>query len=98
MLYTIVATDVENSLSNRLRVRPAHLNRLKQLQKENRLLIAGPHPYINSQGTTGFSGSLIIAEFTSQEEAEAWARADPYVAVGVYASVTIKPFKKVLPE
>ncbi len=99
MLYAIIATDVNDSLTARLKARPAHLNRLKKLQQQGTLIIAGPHPNIDSEdpGEAGFSGSLIIAEFASLEDAEAWARADPYISTGVYASVIIKPFKQVLP-
>jgi uncharacterized protein YciI len=99
MFYAIISEDVENSLDKRLGARPAHLERLKQLQHEGRLLLAGPHPAIDSEepGKAGFSGSLVVAEFPSLEEATAWADADPYVAAGVYARVSVKPFKKVLP-
>lgn len=99
MLYAIISEDVENSLEKRLTTRPAHLERLQNLNKEGRLIIAGPHPAIDSEdpGTNGFTGSLIIAEFDSLESAQRWADADPYVAAGVYKKVTVKPFKKVLP-
>lgn len=99
MLYAIIATDVENSLENRLAARPAHLARIEQLQQQGRLVLAGPHPAIDSNdpGPAGFSGSLIVAEFDSLEAAQGWADADPYRAAGVYASVQVKPFKKVLP-
>ncbi|WP_276489072.1 YciI family protein [Ectopseudomonas mendocina] len=99
MLYAIIATDVENSLESRLATRPAHLARLEQLKEEGRLLLAGPHPAIDSNdpGPAGFSGSLVVAEFESLEAAQKWADADPYRAAGVYASVVVKPFKKVLP-
>lgn len=100
MLYAIISTDIENSLSNRQSARPAHLERLQQLQKEGSLIIAGPHPAIDSEdpGEAGFTGSLIIAEFESLEDAQAWANADPYVAAGVYDNVIVKPFKKVFPQ
>lgn len=100
MLYAINATDVKNSLDKRLSVRPAHLERLQQLQSEGRLIIAGPHPAIDSEdpGEAGFSGSLIVAEFESFEAAETWANADPYKAAGVYDNVIVKPFKKVFPQ
>ena len=100
MLYAIIAQDVENSLQNRLIARPKHLERLTILQDQGRLILAGPHPSIDSEdpGEAGFSGSLVVAEFESLLEAKAWADADPYVAAGVYASVTIKPFKKVFPN
>ncbi len=97
--YAIIAEDVAQSLSRRLEARPAHLERLERLKSEGRLLIAGPHPAIDSDdpGPAGFSGSLVVAEFASLEEARSWAEADPYVAAGVYAAVTVKPFKQVLP-
>jgi len=99
MLYAIIAQDVENSLQNRLAARPKHLERLKALQDLGRLILAGPHPAIDSEdpAEAGFTGSLVVAEFDSLEQAKAWADADPYIEAGVYASVTIKPFKKVLP-
>ncbi len=100
MLYAIIAQDVENSLQNRLAARPKHLERLTALQDQGRLILAGPHPAIDSNdpGEAGFSGSLIIAEFNSIEDAQIWADADPYVDAGVYTSVTVKPFKKVFPN
>ena len=99
MLYAIIATDHPDSLSQRMAARPAHVERLKALQEEGRLLLAGPCPAIDSPdpGPAGFSGSLIVAEFASLEAAQAWAGADPYVAAGVYEKVTVKPFKKVFP-
>jgi uncharacterized protein len=99
MWYAIISEDHTNSLQNRLSARPAHLERLNELQNAGRLLLAGPHPAIDSDnpGNAGFSGSLVIAEFDSLTDAKTWAEADPYVAAGVYASVTVKPFKKVLP-
>ena len=99
MLYAIVADDHPDSLSARLAARPAHIKRLKTLQEEGRLILAGPFPAIDSPdpGPAGFSGSLIIAEFSSLDDARIWADADPYVASGVYAKVCVKPFKKVLP-
>lgn len=99
MHYAIISEDVENSLEKRLEARPAHLERLQQLKHEGRLLIAGPHPALDNEepGEAGFSGSLVVAEFPSLQEATAWADADPYIAAGVYARVTVKPFKKVLP-
>jgi uncharacterized protein YciI len=99
MLYAIIASDVENSLENRLNARPAHLARLEQLKSEGRLILAGPHPAVDSNdpGPAGFSGSLIVAEFESLQAAQQWAEADPYRAAGVYASVLVKPFKLVLP-
>jgi uncharacterized protein YciI len=99
MLYAIVGEDCAGSLAARLEARPAHVERLKALQEEGRLIMAGPFPAIDSPdpGPAGFSGSLIVAEFTSLEAAQTWADADPYIAAGVYASVMVKPFKKVLP-
>ena len=99
MWYAIIAEDKENSLENRLAVRPKHLERLEQLKNEGRLLIAGPHPIDDSPTPTpaGISGSLVVAEFASLEDAKAWANDDPYVTAGVYEKVTVKPFIKVLP-
>jgi uncharacterized protein YciI len=99
MFYAIIAEDVEGSLSERLRTRPAHVARLRELVDAGRLLLAGPHPAIDSEdpGPAGFTGSLVVAEFPSQEDAESWAMSDPYLAAGVYAKVVVKPFKKVLP-
>ncbi|TWH65007.1 hypothetical protein LX59_01949 [Azomonas agilis] len=99
MLYAIIATDTPNTLSQRLATRPEHLARLEKLQAEGRLLLAGPHPAIDSNdpGPAGFTGSLVVAEFESLEAAQAWAAADPYQAAGVYAQVIVKPFKKVFP-
>lgn len=99
MLYAIIATDVADSLEKRLAVRPAHLERLQQLKAEGRIVLAGPHPAVDSNdpGAAGFSGSLIVAEFDSLVAAQAWAEADPFVAAGVYANVVVKPFKQVLP-
>lgn len=99
MFYAIVGQDVADSLDKRLAVRPAHLERLHALQQAGKLLLAGPFPQTDSNdpGSAGFSGSLIVADFASLADAQAWADADPYVAAGVYASVSVKPFKKVLP-
>ena len=99
MLYAIIAEDVPDSLEARLATRPAHLERLNALRDHGRLILAGPHPAIDTTepGDAGFSGSLIVAEFNSLEDAEAWAADDPYQHAGVYAQVTVKPFKKVLP-
>lgn len=99
MLYAIIGRDAEGSLSKRLQVRPAHVARLDGLIDDGRLVIAGPFPAIDNAepGPAGFSGSLIIAEFESLEDARAWAEADPYVSHGVYADVEVKPFKKTLP-
>ncbi|NQZ82572.1 MAG: YciI family protein [Colwellia sp.] len=99
MYYLIYSEDVENSLSLRLSVREQHIERLQQLQNEGRLLVAGPCPAIDSEnpGEAGFTGSLIIAEFTSLDAAKLWADSDPYITAGVYQKVTVKPYKKVLP-
>ncbi|MDO9225027.1 MAG: YciI family protein [Pseudomonadota bacterium] len=99
MFYAIVGEDVPESLEKRLAARPEHLARLVSLKDAGRLLLAGPFPAIDSPdpGPAGFSGSLIVADFESLEAARAWAEADPYVAAGVYARVSVKPFKKVLP-
>lgn len=99
MYYAIIAEDLADSLPRRLKARPDHLKRLEQLKAEGRLLLAGPHPAIDSEdpGPAGFSGSLVVAAFPSLAEAEAWAEADPYVTAGVYGQVTVKPFRKVLP-
>lgn len=99
MLYAIIASDVANSLEKRLAARPAHIERLQQLKAEGRVVLAGPHPAIdsNNPGEAGFSGSLIVAEFESLAAAQAWADADPYIAAGVYDKVVVKPFKQVLP-
>jgi uncharacterized protein YciI len=100
MLYAIISEDIKDSLEKRLSARPAHIERLTTLQNEGRLIIAGPHPAIDSEdpGPAGFSGSLIVADFNSQADAQIWADADPYVTAGVYAQVTVKPFKKVFPQ
>lgn len=99
MLYAIIAEDAPDSLERRLQARPAHLERLQALRNEGRLLLAGPHPAIDADdpGPAGFTGSLVVAEFESLEDARRWADDDPYVAADVYRQVTIKPFKKVLP-
>ncbi|MGL5122485.1 MAG: YciI family protein [Plesiomonas shigelloides] len=99
MLYVIFAEDHPNSLAARLHARPAHLARLQALAAQQRLVIAGPNPAIDSvdPGDAGFTGSTVIAEFPSLEEAKQWAEADPYVAAGVYRQVTVKPFRRVLP-
>lgn len=99
MLYVINGEDVPNSLEKRMAVRPEHVARLQKLQEEGRLIMAGPYPAIDSvdPGPAGFSGSLIVAEFESLDAAQTWAKADPYATTGVYANVTVKPFKKVLP-
>lgn len=99
MLYAIIATDHTDSLSLRLAARPAHIARLESLKTLGRLVLAGPHPSIDSNdpGPAGFSGSLIVAEFESLQDAQSWADADPYLEAGVYAHVLVKPFKLVLP-
>ncbi len=99
MLYAIISQDVENSLEKRMKVRPAHVERLNILKDEGRLILAGPHPAIdnNEPGEAGFTGSLVVAEFDRLEDAQTWADADPYLESGAYASVIVKPFKKVLP-
>ena len=100
MLYSIVCTDVENSLVLRKSARPAHIERLQTMQDQGRLALAGPNPAVDSSdpGEAGFTGSVIVAEFASQEDAQAWADADPYMAAGVYANVVVKPFKQVFPQ
>ena len=99
MLYVIIGEDAPDTLAQRLAARPAHVERLQALQADGRLILAGPCPAIDSPdpGPAGFSGSVIVAEFASLAAAESWAGADPYVAAGVYATVTVKPFRKVLP-
>ena len=99
MFYAIISEDVANSLDKRMAARPAHVERLKDLKNTGKLLLAGPHPAIDSEdpGDAGFTGSLIIAEFDSLEDAQSWADADPYITAGVYKQVSVKPFKKVLP-
>lgn len=99
MYYVIIGEDIADSLEKRLSARPAHLERLHKLQDSGRLLLAGPCPSIDNEdpGPAGFSGSIIIAEFESLEEAKTWADADPYIEAGVYKAVSVKPFKKVLP-
>ena len=98
-LYAIISQDVPDSLPLRLQARPDHLARLEQLKSEGRLVLAGPHPAIDSMdpGEAGFTGSLVVAEFESLDSARQWADADPYVTAGVYHKVTIKPFRKVFP-
>lgn len=99
MLYAIISEDKPGSLPRRLQARPSHLARLQALQEEGRLILAGPHPAVDSEdpGEIGFSGSLVVAEFADLQAARQWADADPYIAADVYAQVTVKPFKKVLP-
>jgi uncharacterized protein YciI len=99
MLYAVISQDREGSLDARLQARPAHLARLQALQSAGHLLLAGPHPAIDCEdpGDAGFTGSLVVAEFESLAHAREWAAGDPYLAAGVYAQVTVKPFKKVFP-
>jgi uncharacterized protein YciI len=99
MYYAIISEDIQNSLEKRLSARPDHVQRLKDLVDQGRLLVAGPHPAIDNEdpGEAGFTGSLVIAEFDSLEHAQSWADNDPYIAAGVYAKVIVKPYKKVLP-
>ena len=99
MLYAIISQDVENSLPLRLKARPDHIARLEQLQNEGRLILAGPHPAIDSNdpGDAGFTGSLVVAEFTSLNDAQEWADTDPYIISGAYHKVIVKPFKQVFP-
>ncbi len=99
MLYAIISEDVEDSLERRIGARPKHLERLNKLKDEGRLILAGPHPAIDSNdpGEAGFSGSLVVAEFDDLESAQTWADSDPFVTAGVYSSVVVKTFKKVLP-
>ena len=99
MLYAIICEDAPDRLEKRKQTRPAHLQRLEALLDEGRLVIAGPHPAIDSDdpGPAGFTGSLIVAEFDNLTEAQSWANEDPYLAAGVYQRVTVKPFKKVFP-
>ena len=99
MLYAFISQDAADTLEQRMAARPEHLKRLAQLRDEGRLILAGPHPAIDSDdpGPAGFTGSLVVAEFDSLEDARHWADADPYLAAGVYEQITVKPFKKVLP-
>lgn len=99
MYYAISGHDVADSLAQRQAARPAHVQRLEQLKNQGRLLLAGPYPAIDAEdpGAAGYSGSLIVAEFDSLEDARTWADADPYVSAGVYAQISVRPFRKVLP-
>lgn len=99
MLYSIIGEDVKNSLALRKQARPAHIARLEALKAEGRLVLAGPNPAIDSAdpGEAGFTGSVVIAEFEDLATAQLWANNDPYLAIGAYKAVTVKPFKKVLP-
>jgi hypothetical protein len=100
VLYAIISDDVADSLEKRLSARPAHIKRLQELQDAGRLVLAGPHPAIDSDnpGAAGFTGSLVVAEFASLTDAQQWADVDPYNDAGVYAKVIVKPFKKVFPQ
>lgn len=99
MLYAIISTDVADSLEKRMASRPAHLARLEQLKAEGRLVLAGPHPAVDSNdpGSAGFTGSLVVAEFESLSAAQTWAEADPFRLAGVYGQMVVKPFKQVFP-
>jgi hypothetical protein len=99
MLYAFISQDTADTLKKRMAARPEHIKRLEQLRDEGRLILAGPHPAIDSDdpGPAGFTGSLVVAEFDSLEDARRWANADPYLAAGVYEQTSVKPFKKVLP-
>ena len=99
MLYAIMSEDVEDSGPLRTKARDRHIERLKQLRDQGRLMLAGPHPAIDAidPGPAGFSGSLVVAEFEGLEQAETWANDDPYVEAGAYRNVVVKPFKYVLP-
>jgi len=100
VLYAIISEDVANSLDLRMAARPAHVKRLQELQDAGRLVLAGPHPAIDGDnpGSAGFTGSLIVAEFESLQDAQQWADTDPYTHAKVYSKVTVKPFKKVFPQ
>jgi uncharacterized protein YciI len=99
LLYAFISQDAADTLDKRMAARPAHLKRLEQLRDEGRLILAGPHPAIDNEdpGPAGFTGSLVVAEFDSLQDAQTWAKADPYVTAGVYQQFSVKPFKKVLP-
>mgnify|MGYP001819938085 FL=1 len=99
MLYAVISQDAAGTLDKRLAARPQHLKRLERLRDEGRLLLAGPHPAIDSDdpGPAGFTGSLVVAEFDSLEDARQWSDTDPYLTAGVYEQLSVKPFKKVLP-
>ena len=99
MWYAIISEDIDGTLEKRLATRPEHVTRLTTLADEGRMLIAGPHPAVDSPdpGPAGFTGSLVVAEFDSLQDAQTWADQDPYVSAGVYGKVTVKPFNRVLP-
>ncbi len=100
MIYAIISEDINDSLAKRMSARPAHIKRLQTLQDDGRLVLAGPHPAVDSDnpGDAGFTGSLVVAEFDNLQAAQFWADSDPYIDAGVYAKVTVKPFKKVFPQ
>jgi uncharacterized protein len=100
MWYAIIGQDVPNTLDKRMAARPAHVARLQELQRQGRILLAGPFPAVDAEdpGTAGFSGSLIVAEFTSLSAAQDWAKADPYVTSGIYEEVSVRPFRKTFPQ
>lgn len=99
MWYAVISEDVENSQPLRAKARPAHVARIAELVGQGRVLVAGPHPAVDAEdpGAAGFTGSLVIVDFPSLEDAKNWADKDPYVDAGVYRSVSVKPFKRVLP-
>ncbi len=99
MLYAIFGQDVPDSLAKRLGARPAHVARLQALQDQGRLLLAGPFPGVDAAdpGPAGYTGTLVVAEFASLEDAEAWAQSDPYVTAGVFAQVAVRPFRQTFP-
>ena len=100
MLYAIICEELPGALERRMANRPPHVERLTALQAEGRLVLAGPHPLLDTEdpGTAGFSGSLIVGEFASLDAAIAWAADDPYTRAGVFSKVTVKPFKKTFPN
>src|SRR5450759_1957308 len=100
MLYAIIGQDVPNSLDKRMTARPGHVARVQELQSRGRLLLAGPFPAVDAldPGAAGFTGSLIVAEFPTLASAQDWANADPYVTAGVYAKVSVQPFRKTFPQ
>ena len=100
MLYAIISEDTKDSLEKRVAARASHISRLQNLQDEGRLILAGPHPAIDTDnpGMAGFTGSLVVAEFDNLQAAQLWANSDPYNDAGVYAKVIVKPFKKVFPQ
>jgi len=100
VLYAVISEDVNDSLELRMAARPAHVKRLQELQDAGKLVLAGPHPAIDSEnpGAAGFTGSLVVAEFESLQDAQQWADLDPYIIAKVYSKVTVKPFKKVFPQ